>query len=117
MASTNAEKSFFDLLEGKQLSPTPLVWSYPSAPISIPNDSYIYSGELITLGESRTQPEKKSYILTLDSLIKCEGSVTKGYIVNPISASAVLPLKNPRIRKIEQRDLGLYYFFTLLTLI
>ncbi len=101
------ETSFFDLLESKQPSPTTFAWFTLTSSPSIHEDDYICTGELITLGESHTQLDKKTYVLTVDRLIRCDCTFHSDYKQNLTSAVSMLPLRNPRLRKIEERDLCL----------
>jgi len=114
MSLPNLDNSFFNVLESKQPKPTLLSWSYIPETITLTNEDYIYAGDLITLGDSHTKLEKSTYILTINRLIKCENPITDNPINKPLKILASLALSNPRLYKIEERDLRLYYFFRIL---
>lgn len=94
------------MFERTQDNPVVLQWSSCSSSMLI--EDCIHAGELITIDRHTSTPLTELYVLTKSCLIK---SAAHSF-ANPVSAAAMLRLRNPRLAKIERPSAGLYVSLT-----
>jgi hypothetical protein len=89
---------FFLSYEEMQITPILFQWQHETKTINIPHEDFLYMGELIT-GEGNYN--KKMFVLTKYFLFECTDLTFK----NPINSLASLEIRNPSVKKVEEKDL------------
>lgn len=96
--------SLFNIYEKSSKYPVCLNWYACPEFITISDDEFLHTGELITIEEYREIQKNSFYVLTTKCFIKSKD----GIFNNPINAEAILELSNPRLSKVDRPKLNLY---------
>lgn len=104
MIEKNLESSIFNTYEERQKTPLELRWQQSLRPIRLSKNEFLYEGELQTLDAKFMVPIIKTYILSFTKLINHIGKTKDGLI----NSAAILPLRNPRLKKSLNSSLKLY---------